>query len=183
MIRLPIFTLLSVFLVFVAPAGAQDIDKGKEAAFRGDYATALAELRPLAEQGHAEAQYTLANLYRDGRGVTRDDEQAVVLYQRAAEGGFWSAALELGLLYWGQSRAEAEKAGAPGDTMIHVHIWLGIAAAREEEGCIEIGATLRDAAAQSMTAEQIAQAQEATRVWLAEHQATDVNVAAAKPAC
>jgi TPR repeat protein len=183
MIRLPTLALLTLLLVAVAPAGAQDIDKGKEAAWRGDYATALAELRPLAEQGNAEAQYSLANLYRDGRGVPRDDEQAAALYQSAAEGGSWWAALDLGLLYWAQVRGAGADDQASKDALVRVHMWLGIAAATEDISCVEIGAPLRNAVAQSMTPEQIAQAEERSRVWIAEHVGKDVNVASAKPAC
>jgi len=183
MIRLPIIALLGFLAVAVGPAGAQNIDKGKEAAWRGDYAAALAELRPLAERGNADAQYSLAGLYRDGRGVPRDDAQAAAWYRRAAEAGSWWAAFDLGMLYWGQSRAAGAKDGAPNDTLVRVHMWLGIAAATENVGCVEMGAPLRDAVAQSMTAGQIAEAQELTRAWLAEHKAIDVNVASAKPGC
>lgn len=183
MIQLPILTLLS-FLVFAAvPVGAQDVETGKEAAWRGDYATALAELRPLAEQGNAEAQYGLANLYRDGRGVPRDDEQAAVWYQRAAAAGSWSAAFDLGMLYWGQSQNADTQTGAPNEALVRVHMWFGIAAATENGGCVSVSGPLRDAVAQSMTAPQIASAEERTRIWLAEYKTTDVNVAAAKPTC
>lgn len=187
MIRMPIFALLGLVVFAVVPAGAQNIDKGREAAFRDDYATALAELRPLAEQGIADAQYDLANLYRDGRGVPRDNEQAAVWYQRAAAGGSWSAAFDLGMLYWGQILATEAKEGkpseAPHDALIRVHMWLGIAAATENVGCVEIGAPLRDAAAQSMTVEQIARSQQLTGAWLAEHRTSDTNVAAANSGC
>ena len=166
-----------------APAGAQDLEKGKEAAWRGDYATALDEFRLLAEQGNAEAQYGLANLYRDGRGVPRDDEAAADWYQRAAEGGLWWAALDLGLFYWGQSKAGEAENGAAEKALVRVHMWLGIAAATEQIGCVEMAAPLRDAAAQSMTAERIAAAENLTRAWLAEHRTSDVNVAAAEPSC
>lgn len=183
MIRIPIIALLGLLAVAVGPAGAQDIDKGNEAVRRGDYAVALAELQPLAERGNADAQYSLAGLYRDGRGVPRDDEQAAAWYLRAAEAGSWWAAFDLGMLYWGQSRATGEKDGTPNDALVRVHMWLGIAAATEVVGCVEMGAPLRDAAAQSMTAEQIASARELTRVWIAEHRSRDVNVASAKPGC
>jgi TPR repeat protein len=183
MSRLPVFALLSLLLVAVVPAGAQNIDKGKDAAWRGDYDAALAELQPLAERGNAEAQYNLANLYRDGRGVPRDDQQAADWYRRAAEGGSWWAAFDLGMLYWGQGLASGPKDGGPNDALIRVHMWLGIAAATENVGCVEMGAPLRDAVAQSMTVDQVARARELTRTWLAEHKTRDVNVAAAKPAC
>ena len=183
MIRLPALALLSLLVVAVGAAGAQNLDKGKEAAWRGDYTTALAELRPLAEQGNADAQYNLANLYRDGRGVPHDDEQAAAWYRRAAEGGSWWAAFDLGMLYWEQSRAAETNEGTPDEALVRVHMWLGIAAAREDVDCVATGAPLRDAVAQSMTAGQIAEAQDLTRTWLTEHKTTDVDVASAKPGC
>ena len=45
-----------------APAWA-DFDDGWAAYEAGDYATALKEFRPLAEQGDAEAQYWLGLMY------------------------------------------------------------------------------------------------------------------------
>jgi TPR repeat protein len=35
----------------------------------GDYATALDELKPLAELGEADAQYYLSGMYHNGKGV------------------------------------------------------------------------------------------------------------------
>ena len=43
----------------------------------GDYATALREWRPLAEQGNADAQYNLGMMYDEGEGVPQDDAEAV----------------------------------------------------------------------------------------------------------
>ncbi len=183
MVRYPLLALLGLLAIAPGLAAAQDLDKGIEAAWRGDYATALAELQPLAEQGNADAQYGLANLYRDGRGVPRDDEQAATWYQRAAEGGSWWAAFDLGMLYWGQSLANATTDGRPDDGLVRVHMWLGIAAAREIVGCVAVSAPLRDAVAQSMTSEQVARAEDLARAWLAEHLTTDANVAAAKSGC
>ena len=47
-----------LLLTLAAPAWGQDFDKGMQAYEQRDYATALRELRPLAEQGHAGAQHT-----------------------------------------------------------------------------------------------------------------------------
>jgi uncharacterized protein len=44
---------------------------------RGDYATALRVLRPLADQGYAEAQSNLGLMYENGNGVTQDFKEAV----------------------------------------------------------------------------------------------------------
>ena len=47
-------------------------DEGVAAFKRGDYATALREWRPLAEQGDADTQFNLALMYRKGEGVPQD---------------------------------------------------------------------------------------------------------------
>ena len=46
-----------------------DFEKGLDTAKRGDYATALREWKPLAEQGDADAQYNLGLMYANGHGV------------------------------------------------------------------------------------------------------------------
>ena len=67
---------------------------------RGDYATALREWRPLAEQGNAEAQYNLGNMYRKGLGVPQDYGEAVQWYRKAAERENAKAQLFLGNMYF-----------------------------------------------------------------------------------
>ncbi len=59
--------ILSLLPLLSAPALGADFDKGLTAAKRGDYATALREWTPLAEQGHVEAQYNLGVMYYKGR--------------------------------------------------------------------------------------------------------------------
>lgn len=56
---------------------AQDCQKGLEAYDRDDYATALREWRPLAEQGHAEAQHNLDVMHYQGQGVPQDYAEAM----------------------------------------------------------------------------------------------------------
>ena len=57
--------VLSISLLFgtVGIGSGQDFQKGASAFERGDYATALREWRPLAEQGNASAQAMLGYLY------------------------------------------------------------------------------------------------------------------------
>ena len=65
--------ILSLALAFGAGAGAvvaQDFNKGMAAYNARDWATALKELRVLAEQGHANAQGNLGNMYYAGYGVS-----------------------------------------------------------------------------------------------------------------
>ncbi len=52
-----------------APAVAQDFEKGLAAARAGDFAVAVAEWRPLANDGHVEAQFNLGAIYEAGLGV------------------------------------------------------------------------------------------------------------------
>ena len=49
-------TLALLLIVSCATAWAADFDKGLAAYDAGDFATALAEFKPLAEQGYAAAQ-------------------------------------------------------------------------------------------------------------------------------
>ena len=46
-----------------------DLQKGLDAAQKGDFATALKEWKPLAEQGNARAQNNLGLMYVKGQGV------------------------------------------------------------------------------------------------------------------
>ena len=52
-----------------------------------------------AEQGNALAQANLGVMYRDGMGVTQDDEQAVEWWKKAAEQENAIAQFNLGLMY------------------------------------------------------------------------------------
>jgi hypothetical protein len=93
-------TLFGVFLLLaLAPAYGQDFQKGMEAANSGDYATALKELRPLAEQGHADAQSNLGYMYANGQGVPQDYVEAARWYRLAAEQGEAWAQYSLGNMY------------------------------------------------------------------------------------
>ena len=77
-----IFT--AVFLLLLAaPAWGQDFKKGVQAYEGGDYAAALQEWRPLAEQGHADAQFNLGIMYANGQGVPQDDAEAWKWWRKA----------------------------------------------------------------------------------------------------
>lgn len=74
-------------------------EKGASAYKRGDYETALAVFRPLAENGDARAQSILALMYSYGEGVPVDDREAARWYRRAAEQNSNVAQFNLGMLY------------------------------------------------------------------------------------
>jgi TPR repeat protein len=66
---------------------------------RGDNATAMRLLRPLAEEGHADAQTRLGAMYDNGNGVAQDYAEAVKWYRKAADQGYADAQNRLGLMY------------------------------------------------------------------------------------
>ena len=82
-----------------APALAQDFDAGKAAADAGDFATALDNWRPLAEQGDVAAQYNLGMMYARGDGVDEDLATAAEWFERAAEQGHPEAQARIGAMY------------------------------------------------------------------------------------
>ncbi len=103
--------LAFVFVFGFAPSAWADFQAGSAAFNRGDYATALREWKPLAEQGNVRAQARLGNLYRFGLGAPRDSVAATKWYRLAAEQGDMLAASSLAWLYWvrGSDTAEAVK--------------------------------------------------------------------------
>jgi TPR repeat protein len=102
-----------------------DYSKGFSAYESGDYATALKEWTPLAEQGDASAQYNLGLMYRNGRGVIQDYKTAVKWYTLAAEQGWANAQLQLGVSFiLGEGVIE--------DT-VYAHMWLNIARSNGSE--------------------------------------------------
>ena len=81
-------TLTTVFLglLLATPAWAGDFE-GKEAWKRGDYVTALRELKPMAERGDAAAQYNPSVMDTNGRGVPQNYLEGYKWYNLAASWG------------------------------------------------------------------------------------------------
>lgn len=174
---------------FAAPAMADD-DTGIAAYKRGDYATALKEWRPLAEQGDASAQVKLGILYiKGGQGVPQDYAEAQRWFRRGAEQGHAFAQFSLGMMSedgkgmpqdnaeavrWYRKAAEQGDGGAqfrlgqmygagegiPQDYVL-AHMWYNLAAAQGAEGASK----LRNLLSWIMTPAQIAEAQKLAREW------------------
>ena len=70
---------LALALFGVAAAGP--LEDARTAEQRGDYATEMALLRPLADQGNAVAEIDLGLMYEHGQGVPQDFAQAVIWYR------------------------------------------------------------------------------------------------------
>jgi uncharacterized protein len=133
---------------------------------RGDYATALRLLRPLAEQGNADAQTMLGETYYNGRGVPKDYAIAASWWTRAAQQGNVGAQVLLGALYYFGH-------GVPQDYVL-AHMWYNLAAAAGGEkldfviaatGAGMKAAEFRDGVAKLMTPAQVAEAQKLAREW------------------
>ena len=78
---------IALLLGSVGVSWAADFQKGLAAYKSGDYATALREWTPLAEQGQAPAQNNLGLMYTKGQGVPQDYKAAVRWYRLAADQG------------------------------------------------------------------------------------------------
>jgi TPR repeat protein len=134
-----------------------DFQKGLDAVYSGDYATALREWRDLAQQGDASAQYNLGNMYRIGLGVTQEYVEAAKWLRLAAEQGNTYAQLNLGVMYaLGQGVAQ---------NYITAHMWSNISGASGTENAVDA----RDEIAKQMTPTQIAEAQKLAREWMEKH--------------
>jgi TPR repeat protein len=179
--------ILAFGLAWPAIAGPRE---DADAAYsRQDYATTLRLLKPLADQGDADAQNLLGLMYGNGQGVPKDDAQAVKWYRLAADQGGALAQVSLGLMYAeGQGvpkdDAQAVKwyrlAADQGDAMAQVNLgtmyakgegvlrdyvlaymWSNFGAARGNE----LGRKNRDVIAPHMTLADISEAQRLSREW------------------
>jgi len=128
-----------------------DFQKGLTAYDSGDYATALREWAPLAEQGNAAAQFNLGLLYENGYGVPQDYKIAMKWYTLAAEQGNAGAQYNLGwMFYIGEGVIQDN---------VYAHMWWNFVASSGDQDAVE----MRDKVAGRMTPSEIAEAQELAR--------------------
>jgi uncharacterized protein len=92
------FATIVLLLSLAAPVAAGPVEDAVAAYGRREYATVLRLLRPLANQGDADAQMRLGFMYHFGRGVPQDYAEAVKWYRLAADQGNASAQHGLGFL-------------------------------------------------------------------------------------
>lgn len=147
---------LSVALVFApGPGSTQDIFTGVAALAEGDFATAIREFRPLAEQGDAEAQALLGGMYRQGLGAPQDYPAALFWFRKAANRGNPHAQYDLGRMY-------DEGNGVPQD-YVSAHMWLNLASGNG----FSAGPAARDELAAKMTPADVSEAQRRARMCIA----------------
>ncbi|MGH8534380.1 MAG: tetratricopeptide repeat protein [Gammaproteobacteria bacterium] len=103
------FRAIIVLWVFAGPGYAQvemkamtraELQAIKESYQKGDYVKVVRDLTPLAERGDMEAQYQLALMYANGRGVPRDQRQAATWFEKATAVLDPGAQFNLGIMYF-----------------------------------------------------------------------------------
>ena len=151
------FRLSTVFLaaaIMLAAASAQTAEdderrfaEGLEAYDAGDFETAVAAWRPMAEAGNLDAQVSLAEFYLNGLGVAADPAVAAAWYRRAAEAGDPVAQLNLGDFY-------ARGLGVARDP-VEAFVWFDLAARQGKSWA----AARRDEMAPQLDSAQRAEAQ------------------------
>jgi len=118
-----------------------------------NHAADIEMLQVRAEEGDSEAQYLLANLYRNGKGIERDDSIAAGWYQKSAEAGNVQAQYNLGMM-------QAIGKGLPKDE-IRAYKWLMLAAVEDHANA----ADKRDLVGKLLTPAQLAEAQQLAQEW------------------
>jgi len=180
---------LAVFLN-ISPAAGADMASGLAAVKKGDYETALKEWLPLAKEGNPSAQYNIGQLYRLGRGVSKDYTKASQWYEKAAEMRHSAARHNLAVLYekglgvpidyakaldWYEKAANQDYGiaqfnlavmysvgqGTKRD-LVKAYTWYAIAADRDIDGAAENS----DQIAKLMTKDQLKEALERAREWI-----------------
>ncbi|MBT3493060.1 MAG: hypothetical protein HN461_12310 [Rhodospirillaceae bacterium] len=86
-----------------------DFETGKKAYEAKDYATALRDLLPVAEQGDARAHSILGEMYERGHGTIKDYKKALTFHRFAAERGIGKSQEMLGIMYLGGLGLAKEK--------------------------------------------------------------------------
>ncbi len=153
MIKFLLHIPLLVGLLLIPALGWADFQAGVDAYERGDYDTAMAEFRPLAEQGDASAQYNLGLMYDKGQGVPQDNTVAVKWYRLAADQGYAKAQNNLAAMYYSGKGVLKD--------YVFAHMWANLAASQGQK----IAVILRDVVERVMIPQQMAEAQRLAREW------------------
>jgi TPR repeat protein len=149
---------LALVGVCLAPGAKADaLSAGTRAFARHDYVRAVPFFLGEAEQGSPVAQTYLGYMYQYGLGVPRDYVLAASWLHQAAEQGEPTGQYLLGLLF-------DKGYGVPQD-WVEAEVWLNLAAAQAGGKRQEYFARLRDAVAQKLTLDQLAETQRRASAW------------------
>jgi TPR repeat protein len=151
------FALALGVLCSASGAKADAVSAGMRAYARHDYVRAASLLFAEAERGSPVAQTYLGYLYQYGLGVPQDYVLAVSWLHQAAERGEPTGQFLLGLLF-------DKGYGVPQD-WVEAEVWLNLAAAHAPGRQQDYFARIRDAVAQKLTLNQLAEAQRRASSW------------------
>lgn len=181
---------LSIVAAISGAAVAGPFDDARAAYLNRDYATALKLLRPLVDQGSADAQDLLAAMNFVGEGMTQNRVEAIRLYRLAAEQGNAHAQDTLGFAYvdgvevqrdyaeaakWFRRAADQGNVdaqfelggmyelgnGVPQDYVL-AHMWFDLVAS---QGTRRYAIESKERVERQMSLAQIAKAQKLAREW------------------
>jgi len=141
----------------VKAAEAASTVSGQSATDHSARAKSLPDLRKLAGQGDADAQWQMGVRYHNGEDVPRDDAQAMQWFLRAAEQGHVTAQATLGAYYWAGR-------GVPQD-LSKAYFWSALALARGDEN----SKSRLEGLASQMTRAQVSAARQQAEVWIRTH--------------
>lgn len=154
-------------LIFVLMAGLAgpglsgpalaDFKAGVDAANKGDWATAAREFRPLAEQGDSAAQFNLGLIYANGRGVAKNDIQALIWYSKAAHQIHAQAQANLAFMY--------ATGRAVDQDLITAYMWASLAMIHAKGSTRAAAAKFRATLAAAMKADNVAAAERRVKAW------------------
>jgi hypothetical protein len=151
------FALTLTALCFACSAKADALSAGKRAFARHDYVRAASLLVVEAERGSPVAQAYLGYMYQYGLGVPQDYVLATSWLHQAAEQGEPTGQFLLGLLF-------DKGYGVPQD-WVQAEVWLSLAAAHAGAKQQDYFGRVRDAVAQKLTLNQLADAQRRASAW------------------
>lgn len=94
------FLYTLIILIAVSTKAFAGLNEGMTAFKSKDFATALKELTPIADNGDPSAQHAVGQIYEFGLGGTAKNlALAISYYQKAADQGFAGSQLNLGTAY------------------------------------------------------------------------------------
>ena len=96
-LTIPAFFIALFFVLNTV--SADDLDAAVEAMRTGNFAEAYCIMRPLAEEGDADAQYNIGWMYLNGYGLRVNDSLALEWWEKASEQGHSDASFSIGMLY------------------------------------------------------------------------------------
>lgn len=92
--------LALTLLVTFSTAAVAGYHEGLAAYQARNYARAVKEFMPLANQGNRDAQHLLGLMYYTGQGIPQNYKQALAWFQKAAAQGIADAQYVLGAMYY-----------------------------------------------------------------------------------